>query len=60
MTAPTATPAPPGEPRREPRVMLAIRVSRAGIAAVDAKAKRKGITRSEAVRAALADWARRP
>jgi len=49
------------EPVKKPpaRVMLAVRVAPAGIAAFRAAAKKRGLSQSEAMRIALADWTRR-
>lgn len=53
MTSPEQPPKPPA------RIMLSVRVAPLGVEKFRRAAKRRGLTQSDAIREALADWTRR-
>lgn len=54
-----AAPTEEARARREPRVMLAVRLAQGGIDALDRVAQETGQTRSQAIRAALYEYVAR-
>lgn len=45
--------------KKQPRVMLTVRIGAAGVDALRRGASRRGLSQSEAIREALAEWCRR-